>query len=91
MVALTGIEPVNFQFSSVQLGLSRCFRYSSYCEKSKNAPWTPDVVTRLSLAGENPSISLIVICCVREDVLGARLEGRVLLALPGHGVRRCVR
>jgi hypothetical protein len=50
MVALTGIEPVKFQFSSVQLSLSwYIFSLVQFAETAKNPVWTADVVTRESL------------------------------------------
>jgi hypothetical protein len=50
MVALTGIEPVKFQFSSVQLSLSRyVFSLVQFAQTAKNPLWTADVVTRESL------------------------------------------
>ena len=50
MVALTGIECVFRQFSSVQLGLSSCVFSPVHIRRStKNPFWRSDVVTRESL------------------------------------------
>jgi hypothetical protein len=47
MVALTGIEPAGYQFSSVQLGLSSCvFGLVQFATRSVRAVWMADVLPR---------------------------------------------
>ena len=49
MVALTGVEPANRQFSSVQLGLSGCrFSTVQFARRLRKAPRTAGVVSRWS-------------------------------------------
>src|SRR6266568_2489089 len=45
MVALTGIEPAGYQFSSVQLGLSSCvFGLVQFATRAFRAVWMADVL-----------------------------------------------
>ena len=47
MVALTGIEPAGYQFSSVQLGLSSCvFGLVQFATRAFRAVWMADVLPR---------------------------------------------
>ena len=47
LVALTGIEPAGYQFSSVQLGLSSCvFGLVQFATKAFRAVWMADVLPR---------------------------------------------
>src|SRR2546426_9081226 len=47
MVALTGIEPAEYQFSSVQLGLSSCvFGLVQFATRAFRAVWMADVLPR---------------------------------------------